>query len=83
MDAIEVARQRASELHEALAQSGAKPTEPYKFVLREAERRDIEVRAYRSGDPMLGGGRAVYDADGGAIRHEETGDVFLNAFLDN
>ena len=81
MDAIEVARQRASELHEALAQSGAKPTEPYKFVLREAERRDIEVRAYRSGDPMLGGGRAVYDADGGAIRHEETGDAFLNAFL--
>ena len=45
------------------------------------DRRDIEVRAYQPGDPMLGGGRALYDKDAGIIRHEETGDVFLNAFL--
>ena len=81
MDAIEVARQRAAELHEELVQLGARPTEPYEFVRCEAERRDIEVRAYRPGDPMLGGGRAVYDADADAIRYEETGNAFLNAFL--
>ena len=81
MDAIELARQRAAELHDALVHLGSDPTEPYEFVRCEANRRDIEVRAYRPGDPTLGGGRALYDADAGTIRHEETGDVFLNAFL--
>ena len=73
MDTIELVRQRAAELHDALVRSGASPTEPYGFVRSEAERRDIEVRAYKPGDPMLGGGRAVFDADAGAIKHEETG----------
>ena len=81
MDAIELARQRAAELHDALVHLGSDPTEPYEFVRCEANRRDIEVRAYRPGDPTLGGGRALYDADAGTIRHEETGGVFLNAFL--
>ena len=81
MDAIELARQRAGDLHEALVRSGASPTEPYEFVRSEAKRRDIEVRAYQPGDPMLGGGQALYDADAGTIRHEETGNVFLSAFL--
>ena len=30
---------------------------------------------------MLSGGRALYDENAGTIRHEDTGDVFLNAFL--
>ena len=81
MDAVERARQRATQLHDALVQSGASPTEPYEFVRREAKRRDIEVRAYRIGDPMLCGGRAIYDADAEVVRHEDTGDAFLNAFL--
>ena len=81
MDAVERARQRAAELHDALVRLGADPDKPYAFVRREADRRDIEVRAYPPGDPMLGGGRAVYDADAGAIRHEKTGDDFLDAFL--
>ena len=81
MDAIERARQRAAELHDALVRLGSDPTEPYEFVRCEADRRDIEVRAYQPGDPMLGGGRAVYDEDAGTIRHEETKDDFLNAFL--
>ena len=81
MDTIELVRRRAAELHDALVRSGASPTEPYGFVRSEAERRDIEVRAYRPGDPMLGGGRALFDADAGAIKHEDTGDAFLNAFL--
>ena len=81
MDAIELARQRASELHDALVHLGEDPTKPYELVRREAGRRDIEVRAYRPGDSMLAGGRALYDADARTIRHEETGDAFLNAFL--
>lgn len=81
MNTVELVRQRAAELHDSLMRSGASPTEPYGFVRSEAERRDIEVRAYKPGDPMLAGGRAVFDADAGAIRHEETGDAFLNAFL--
>ena len=81
MDAIELARQRAAELHDALVDLGADPREPYELVRCEANRRDIEVRAYRPGDPTLGGGRALFDVDAGTIRHEETGDVFLNAFL--
>ena len=81
MDAIELARQRAAVLHDELVHMGSDPTEPYELVRSEAIRRDIEVRAYRPGDPTLGGGRALYDADAGTIGHEETGDVFLNAFL--
>ena len=81
MDAIERARQRATELHDALVHLGADPAEPYEFIRCEADRRDIEVRTYQLGNPMLGGGRALYDEDAGTIRHEETGNAFLNAFL--
>ena len=81
MDAIELARQRAAELHDVLVHMGADPMNPYEFVRREASRRDIEVRVYQPDDPMLGGGQALYDENAGTIRHEETGDVFLNAFL--
>ena len=81
MDPIEITRQRAAELHDGLVHMGADPTNPYEFVLSEANRRHIEVRAYQPGDPMLGGGRALYDEDAGTIRHENTGDVFLDAFL--
>ena len=81
MDSIELARQRASELHDALARLGGDPTKPYEFVRREADRRNIEVRSYDPGDPMLSGGRALYDEDARTIRHENTGNTFLNAFL--
>lgn len=81
MNALELARQRAAEIHDELVRLGANPTRPYEFVRCEAARRDIEIRVYQKGDPMLLGGRALYDADAGTIRHEETGDVFLNAFL--
>jgi superfamily I DNA/RNA helicase len=81
MDPIELVRQRAAELHEALTNSGADPSDPYSFVLKEADRRNIEVRPYPGGHAMLGGGRALYDGDARSIRHERTGDPFLDAFL--
>ena len=81
MDQIELARQRATKLHSNLVDKGANPANPVDFVLREAKRRDIEVRAYSKGHAQLEGGRALFDADAHAIRHEETGSDFLNAFL--
>ncbi|PQA85878.1 ATP-dependent helicase [Hyphococcus luteus] len=81
MDPLEVARQRAAALHKALVDGGASPNDPYAFVLREAERRDIEVRSYPPGDQMLEGGRALLDPEARSIRHEQTGDRFLDAFF--
>ena len=81
MGPVELGRQRAAELHDALVRLGGDPTRPYEFIRREADRRDIEIRAYRPGDTLLGGGRALYDENARVIRHEDTGDAFLNAFL--
>ena len=81
MDPIELARQRAAKLHEVLVCLGGDPTQPYDFVVREADRRDIEVRSYERGDAMLSGGRALYDENARTIRHEDTGNEFLNAFF--
>ena len=80
MDQVEFIRQRAAELNCVLLSDGVDPTDPYAFVLKEAERRDIEVRKYPAGHAMLNGGRALYDP-AGTIRHEDTGNVFLNAFF--
>lgn len=81
MDQIELARQKATQLHDDLVAKGGDPTSPLNFILREAGRRGIEVRAYSKGHAQLEGGRALFDADAHAIRHEETGSDFLNAFL--
>tara|TARA_R110000787_G_scaffold7430_2_gene25397 strand:- start:9659 stop:13072 length:3414 start_codon:yes stop_codon:yes gene_type:complete len=81
MDPIELTRQRAETLHADLVRSGADPAHPYAFVLKEADRRNIEVRSYPPGHALLNGGRAVFDGDAGSIRHERTQDPFLDAFL--
>ncbi|KPB00675.1 ATP-dependent helicase [Ahrensia marina] len=81
MDQIELARQKATELHDNLVAKGGDPANPLEFILREAKRRDIEVRTYSKGHAQLEGGQALFDADAHAIRHEETGSDFLNAFL--
>lgn len=80
MDVVEFARQRAAALHDDLACAGYDPAQSYAFVLKEATRRDIEVRGYPPGHAMLNGGRALYDP-AGTIRHERTGDEFLDAFF--
>lgn len=80
MAQIELIRQRAAELHAEIVAAGGDPTDPYAFVLREAQRRDIEVRTYPAGHDMLDGGRALYDP-AGTIRHEDTSDSFINAFF--
>lgn len=80
MDVVEFARQRAAALHDDLVRAGNDPAQSYEFVMKEAERRDIEVRGYPPGHAMLNGGRALYDP-AGTIRHERTGDRFLDAFF--
>ena len=81
MERIELARQKAAGLHADLIAKGGDPEDSLALALREAKRRDIEVRAYPQGHVQLEGGRALFDADAGAIRHEDTGNRFLNAFL--
>lgn len=81
MTGIEVARQRAAELHEAATTHGYDPARPYSFALAEATRRDIEVEKIPRSDVRLRGGRAVYDPDALLILHEDAGDEFTNAFL--
>lgn len=81
MNGIEVARQRAAELHEAATTRGYDPARPYGFALAEATRRDIEVEKIPKSDVRLRGGRAVYDPDALLILHEDAGDEFTNAFL--
>ena len=81
MDAIEVARQRAEQLHADAVLAGKNPWKPYAFVRFEASRRKLAVERVQPGDVRLFGGRAVYDPDALLILHEETGDDFSNAFL--
>lgn len=81
MDPIEAARQRGAQLHGALAEKGEDPSDPYRFALAEAARRDIEVRAYAPDSPLLQGGCALFDPDARAIRHQKTGSPFMDAFL--
>jgi len=81
MDRIELGRQKAAALHADLIKKGGNAEDSLSLVLLEAKRRDIEVRSYPKGHAQLEGGRALFDADACSIRHEDTGNAFLNAFL--
>lgn len=81
MDRIEVSRQKAEELHKALADSGVCPSQPLTFALAEAGRRNIDVEKVPQGDVRLHGARALYDPDAWLILHEDVGDEFVHAFL--
>ncbi|MHB0958780.1 MAG: UvrD-helicase domain-containing protein [Pirellulaceae bacterium] len=81
MDRSEVARQKAEELHVALANTGVCPTQPVAFARAEAKRRNIEVEKLPQGDVRLHGGRALYDPGAFLILHEDAGDDFVHAFL--
>lgn len=81
MNRIEITRARASALHAERVTKHGDPTEPYVFVLGEAEDRDIEVSRRPAGHPQLKGGRAVFHTAARTILHEDTGSAFLDAFL--
>ncbi|GAA6182649.1 UvrD-helicase domain-containing protein [Shimia sp. NS0008-38b] len=81
MDRIEAIRARATDLHNHRVNKGGDPAQPYEFVLAEAEVRDLEVRRLPAGHPQLKGGKALLQRASATILHEDTGNMFLDAFL--
>uniref|UniRef100_UPI00402BDF8D UvrD-helicase domain-containing protein n=1 Tax=Methylomonas sp. SPW-1 TaxID=3438877 RepID=UPI00402BDF8D len=79
MDAIELARQRAAELHNAVVQRGHDPWLAYEFVVVEAEERGYVVEGAVPGAEILDGGRAKLLKD--LILHELNGTSFEQALL--
>lgn len=81
LDVIELARQRAAELHaEALAR-GLDPFQPLALVLAEAERREIDVESTAVGSSALQGARAHFDPVERLITYEDADTDFIKAFL--
>lgn len=81
MDAIELARQRAAELHAAAVEAGGDPRQPYAFAVAGAGSRGFDVEATTSGAALLNGGRATFVASDALILHENSGTPFEQAFL--
>ena len=80
-DPLELIRRRAAALHATSVAEGADPSAPIEIAHAAAAACDLEVGARPPGNPILRGGRAVYDRDAGTIDHEGTGDPFQDAFL--
>ncbi len=70
MDAAELGRRRAADLHEQAVSTGKDPRQPYAFVLAEAKRRGLDVEKATPGAGILDGGRATYVPADGLIIHE-------------
>jgi superfamily I DNA/RNA helicase len=81
MDAVELARQVAADLHRQAFARGEDPCRPYEFALAEARRRDLDVESATPGAAVLGGGRATYVRADQLILHENVGTPFEQAFL--
>jgi superfamily I DNA/RNA helicase len=79
LDAIELARQRAAELHHVVVQRGHDPWLAYEFVVAEAEECGYVVEGTVPGAEMLDGGRAKLLKD--LILHELKGTLFEQALL--
>jgi superfamily I DNA/RNA helicase/Zn-dependent peptidase ImmA (M78 family) len=81
MDAVEIGRQRAAELHSATVAAGADPCEPYAFAIKVAQDLGLDVEAANPGSTQLDGGRATFDPTDRLIVHENVGTDFDRAFL--
>lgn len=81
MDAIELARQRAAELHCEAVRQGLDPWRPYEFAVEEAKARGLSVAKCPSDSDMLDGARAFFDREARLIVHEDAGSLFEQAFL--
>ena len=81
MDAVELARQIAADLHRQAVANGHDPWRPYEFAIAEAQRRGLDVEPTAAGSVMLDGGRATVVAADSLILHENIGTVFEQAFL--
>lgn len=81
MDAVELARQRATELHCEAVCRGHDPWVPYAFAVAEAEARGLTVAKCPPDSDLLDGGRAFFDRDARLIVHEDVESPFEQAFL--
>jgi superfamily I DNA/RNA helicase len=81
VDAVEIARQRAAALHDAVIAGGADPWDPIDIVMAVAADKGLDVEPVEAGSPILAGGHAHFDPSDRAIRHEDAGDAFARAFL--
>ncbi len=81
MDAVEVARQIATQLHNALVDAGSDPWDSYALAIAEAKRRDIDVEPAGKGAGILDSGRATYVPKDRLIVYERCATRFEEAFL--
>ena len=81
MDAVELARQIASDLHVRAVALGDDPCRPYEFAVAEVKRRDLDVEPTAKGASVLNAGRATFIASERLILHEDAGTAFERAFL--
>lgn len=81
MDAIEIARQTAAQLHFEAVSRGLNPWNAYEFVCAEASHHNYEVERLLPGAAMLDGGRAKLIPSEELILHERTGTLFEQALL--
>ncbi|MCW5136970.1 UvrD-helicase domain-containing protein [Burkholderia cenocepacia] len=81
MDAIELARQRATELHYEAVHQQRDPWMPYTFAVAQAVALKLKVERCEPGADVLDGGRAFFDRDARLIIHENSGSAFEQAFL--
>jgi superfamily I DNA/RNA helicase/Zn-dependent peptidase ImmA (M78 family) len=81
LDAVELARQRATELHLEAVRRGNDPWSPYEFAVAEARARGLTVEKCAQGADILDGGRAIFDSECRLIVHEDAGSPFEQAFL--
>lgn len=81
MDLVELARQRAAELHNNAVQRGLDPWMAYEFAVDEALRHGYDVEDVVPGAAMLDGGRAKLLPSGSLILHEKKGSRFEQALL--
>lgn len=81
MDAVELARQAAAQLHDAAVAKGDDPWQPLQLALAEAKRRGIDIETTAPGAAVLDGGRATYVPVDRLILIEDAGSDFERAFL--
>jgi superfamily I DNA/RNA helicase/Zn-dependent peptidase ImmA (M78 family) len=82
MDSIELARQRASRLHDEAVQRAEDFWSPYEFAVGIARHLGIRVQSCAPGAAILDGGLAFFNAGNPPIIiHEKAGTVFDQAFL--
>jgi superfamily I DNA/RNA helicase len=81
MDAIELGRRRAADLHAAAVSRGLDPNDPYTFVVAIARDLGLEVEDTCPGAAVLENGRATLIPGDSLIVHENIGTRFEQAFL--